>query len=464
MKKSYRRRRKGSGLLKVSLFLVALLLIGFSSVIADPTIVIPNISPSNPSDPSVSPSPFPTATYSGSNGGSSSPVSPTNSSSSLKILRQNYATFGWSTATFAASTDIWIGHWDVVESLYLPAKNVNPSLKGLLYCNTLLRYKTGINDPAGTFTTFQNNGWLLKNSQGGYVTESNGNAYFVDFGDPAVWSWYANWLEGYVSEFNLAGVQMDNTCCDLGAFYYATSTAVNPRTGSAWTSTEVVEAYIGFVNEVQETLGNDKIILCNGVYNSYSSHWNSNARKLILDSKLTGIISEGWLGSYGTGVPVYISESAWLGNLQLAQWMQDNLLAVNGAEGLFLAICAQASTNVDIYAPSMSTVNAQQYLTYCYASMLLVASEDNNALFFGTTDSYSMNLFKIDIGLPSSDFSVISGSHVYQRVFSDGKVLVNPSSSSYTVTVGSGYSNAVSGASVGSSLTVPAHSGVILSK
>jgi hypothetical protein len=378
---------------------------------------------------------------------------------SVKIGRATYASYSYSTTQAVTYFDLMIGHWDAVSSLVAPPKTVDPDFKSIIYANTLLRYSSGANDPSGTFNAFKNNGWLLKNSAGSYVTESGGVAHFVDIGNPEVWSWYANWINGYVTQYNLDGVYLDNTCCDLGAFYYATSTPVNPRTGSAWTDTEVVTAYIGYVNTIKDTLGSDKIVIGNGVYNSYSSHWNNNARQLISQSRIDGIISEGWMGPY---TRTYIDESQWVGNINLAVWLQSNLLATR-TNGVFLAFCPQVSTNPDVYSAPADEATIRQYTTYCYASLLLAAAEPGNYIFFGTTDAYSQSLFNINVGTPSNSYYQVSGTHVYARDFTNVKVLVNPSTSAYTVTLTGSYTTQ-DGAPAGSSISIPAHSGIILNK
>ncbi len=381
-------------------------------------------------------------------------------SASIEIRRASIASYSYSTQQVVNNFDLCIGHWDAVVSLLVPPKNARSDFKSLIYANTLLRYSSGNNDPSGTFTTFMNNGWLLQNSGGGYVTESGGgSAYFVDVGNPAVWAWYANWLNGYVTQYNLDGVYLDNSCCNLGAFYYATSTPINPRTGASWTSTEVLNAYIGFINQIKSTVGSDKIVLCNGVFNSYSSHWNTNARELIAQSGLDGIVSEGWMGPYTRN---WIDESQWVGNIDLAVWMQSNLLASN-PNGLFLAFCPQVSTNPDIYVASVDSVTTIQYTTYCYASLLLAAEYSGNYIFFGTIDAYSQGLFNIDVGIPTNSYYKITGSHVYARDYTNAKVLVNPSSSPYTISLTGNYVTQ-EGASVGSSITVPSYTGIILNK
>jgi hypothetical protein len=406
---------------------------------------------SSSSSPTSTPTPTATATP--------TPTS-TPSGQDIRIIKANYASYAYTPQQTVTYSDLWIGHWDAVSALAVPAKSLRSDFTALVYFNSLMVYSQGNNNPSGTFTTFKNNGWLLKDTSGRYVTDSSGTVYYVDFGNSNVWNWYANWLSGIIRTYDLDGVQMDNTCFDTEAFYYAsTGNVVNPRTGSVWTDTDVVNAYIGYINTLRNYFGNDKIILCNGIYNGYHFERNvkhDNIEKLVSQSSLSGFISEGWLGAYS---PPWLSEDAWRHSLDMAVWMQDNVLATR-SNGIFMAVCPWASTNPDIYG-SLNGVSSNQYTAYCVATMLLAAEYSGNALFLGATDSYSQALFNIDVGSPLNSYYVIGGTHVYARDYSDGKILVNPTSSSYTVQLTGSYITQ-DGVNTGNSITVPAHSGLIL--
>jgi hypothetical protein len=382
----------------------------------------------------------------------------------ISIGRQTYASWGYSTQTVTENFDLYIGHWNVINDLLIPAKNARSDFKSFLYFNSLYRYNDTYNDPSGSFTTFLSNGWLLKDSNGHYV--NTGVEYLLDFGNPSVWAWYANWLNNYVNNPTnpLDGVQMDNFCVDkASAFYYSpTQNIINPRTGTFWTDAEVLQAYIGFVSAIKNTLGQSKIVLGNGIYNGDSNHFNTTViQQVISQSGIDGFISEGWMGNSQT--LSWPAESSWINSVNMAMWVQDNLLSVR-SKGIFMPITGCASTNPDYAIGNLNGVPANQYTTYVYASLLLALKHSGNYLYFGTTDSYSQNLFKINIGAPVSDYTLINSTHVYSRNFTSGKVLVNPTASSYQVTIGNGFFDATTGVAVNSQVTISAHSGLILSK
>ena len=109
----------------------------------------------------------------------------------------------------------------------------------------------------------------------------------------------------------------------------------------------------------------------------------------------------------------------------------------------------------------------KQLLGFCFGSYLLGASGENSGFNFGTywnTDG-SHGYYPIfddakQLGNPVNDYYQFGS--VYARDFDNGKVLVNPSSSTYTVSLGGSYKT-LDGKTV-SSITMSGHTGEILLK
>jgi len=107
----------------------------------------------------------------------------------------------------------------------------------------------------------------------------------------------------------------------------------------------------------------------------------------------------------------------------------------------------------------------QQLLGYCFSSYLLGVSGDNTGFNFGTfwnrDDSrgyYSIFDDAKQLGFPINNY--YSFQSVYARDFENGKVLVNPATSSYTISLGENYKT-LDGQAV-SSVTLADHTGIIL--
>jgi hypothetical protein len=73
-------------------------------------------------------------------------------------------------------------------------------------------------------------------------------------------------------------------------------------------------------------------------------------------------------------------------------------------------------------------------------------------------------LHDLDIGEPLADYYKIISTSVYVRDFVKGKVLVNPTPTSYTVLLNETYTNFYDNSIVTSSITVPADTGLVLLK
>jgi hypothetical protein len=245
-------------------------------------------------------------------------------------------------------------------------------------------------------------------------------------------------------------------------FYATSQTAINPRTGGAWTNNDAFNAYVGLVSKVKSVLGPDKTVLANGIYNGNPWQFDqATLQAFVANSKVDGFISEGWLGvPYDFSSSSWVSESAWVNSVNMAIWVQNTVLASN-SHGVFMPICCAPDPE---YGSGMSGAFEDQYTTYCYASLLMAIEYSGNYMYFGQVDSYSQGLFKINIGAPTGSYGVVSGTHVYSRDFSNGIVLVNPTATSYQVNVGSGFTNAATGASISSTVTVQAYSGLILKR
>jgi hypothetical protein len=255
-------------------------------------------------------------------------------------------------------------------------------------------------------------------------------------------------------------------------FYTATtSNAINPRTGKVWTDDDVVNAYIDFVKTVKQTLGPNRIVVGNGIYNGnhfYRTGKHERILRFLSESQIDGIISEGWVSQYSS--PDWYSEGLWLMSMNFTTWLEDNFLSQNK----ILMICAENAglewaggpLSDGTYPTNLpSGVTKDQYGTYVFASLLLVARSGGEYINFGyyILESYPQSLFKIDLGNPVGAYSVVSGTHIYARDFSKVKVLVNPTFNSYTVILDGNYLT-FDGKSVVSPITVAPHTGIILKK
>ena len=393
-------------------------------------------------------------------------------SGQIKILRQCFDRSGVSASEFASLVDVYQGslspYWNCLPKVQA-AKAIRSEILTFVYYNTFRVW--GPNYPSeydsAKLQMFKDNNWLLKDASGNYVMMKNGAGYYADIGNSGFQAWLANWCKDKIDTYGLDGVSLDNYNPSLIAWYNAATTPINPRTGSPWSNQEICDAYKGISLKIRQVLGSGKIILVNGVWNG-NRFWDCGITQYWQDAILNGgidaIMSEGWMVDMDAS-ELY-SEEDWLDSINLALWLEDNFPSAGGK--YFMTICTDwsfADFSTPGFPSDMTEEQYQQFATYCYASRLLTVKNliPIMSYWFYMEYDYPQNLFKINIGTPSENYHTLGSSHVYARKFTGGMVLVNPTSSSYTVTIGSGYKNAIKGNSEPPVLTVPAHTGVILS-
>jgi hypothetical protein len=158
-----------------------------------------------------------------------------------------------------------------------------------------------------------------------------------------------------------------------------------------------------------------------------------------------GNMAETWLRESRASISAYPSESVWKQNV--------DMLRDAGGKGFSVLQVTKVWT-------SATTAQKDAWYKYALASWLL--GNDGRAFFHFTyangdaTTPRTLN--RLDLGTASGAYAKASG--VYQRSFSAGKVLVNPTSSTVTVGLGGSYKT-LSGASV-TSVTLGPNSAEIL--
>ena len=358
---------------------------------------------------------------------------------------------------YAEKADMYLCHYEVaVGGKVQQIHQLRPTLTCLLYRNIRAVYRA-----ADEYPTFLDNDWILKDEKGQSIHSINHPSnYIVDPGNPDYQQWVANWLKGYLDEYGFDGVYLDN-CHACYEYMWGTEPGppINPRTGQPWTHEEFKEAVIGLVNKVKETIG-DRLVIGNGIFSGkrFFGGRHQYYAALLMNSKIDGITSEAWISSRGSAD--WYSEDDWLDGINFAAWLENNFLP-DGK--MFLPICENAlSGDGDVVLPP--DVTQEQYVTYCFSSLLL-AAKTNGAhylnLGFYMPKDYAQGLFNIDLGNPLGEYYMIPGTHVYARDYSKVKVLVNPTYEPYSVNLDGDYET-LDGKPVTSTITVEPHTGTIL--
>jgi len=374
---------------------------------------------------------------------------------SVFVYRMLFDDSRFSVSELASKADMIMNHFDLAYRVPR-MHSIKPNLICLLYRNIRAVYPT-----AQEYQMFNNNSWILKDASGSLIRSTVYGYYIVDVGNPNYQTWLANWVKSYIDLYGYDGVSLDN-CLPNTEIMWATAPgpAINPRTGQAYTALEFEQAVINVVNTIKNTIGN-KLVVGNTVYYGqrfFASYANPYYVALLTQSKIDGIESEAWIMSLDT--IAWYSESKWLASIDFAVWLENNFLNKSGK--MFLPIAQNAAPYEQSGTALPTGTTREQYVNYAFSSLLLAAKSSSSYLNFGyAIDNYTQSLFKIDVGYPTGNYYMINGTHVYARDYSKVKVLVNPTNTSYTVSLDTNYTDA-SGTPVSSPFTLEPHIGIVL--
>jgi hypothetical protein len=366
-------------------------------------------------------------------------------------------------ATFDMSQSWWIPPSDTGNQYDAKISQVhalNPNYKALVYRDIRNIY----NYWAEEWNLANSSGWLLEDSNGNYVISTASNEiYRVDITNRDYQKWVANKIESWLQQYPFFdGVMADNGLKCSEAEWEADSSGrpINPRTGTYFTWDEIKTGYSQLLNEIVSAVGPSKLVVPNGIWNGNAFYNYPNTYTAIMSQvpELNGVESEGTFMTYASQ---WYTEDEWLKSINLVTWIQDNFLAGH-PERCFSGQCTASNP------PSGAT--SEQVIQYGFCSMLLSAkySSPQNTITFAIDFSQYPNLLQlvqslrnVDLIQPLGDYYKIPSTAVYARDFVRGKVLVNPSDVSYTITLNGSYAT-IEGTIVSGSLTVYAHTGVIL--
>jgi hypothetical protein len=352
-------------------------------------------------------------------------------------VAQNYAWNSAATAAAAVTASqehvVILQSWETDELQAIKAANPNAIV--LMYENASSAsssaawdglYSTGV-----SYQQAQSSGWLLDNTSGQPFTFEGYNwLYATDIGSTG----YQNaWAQNVVSELNSApwsGVFMDDVNPTIKYHYPVNEVAKYP-------SDALYSAAMGsFLQKVGPQIQADgKLAIANiGSWSSYGStvdpwlHYLSGG----MDEQFLK-----WGTTAGTG---YANEATWqiqLGEVALAQ----------SENKLFLGVTHSAATD-------------EHAAVYSYATELLAGDGDTDtSLAYDYTTANVFPEYAYQIGQPTGNYSVTSNG-VYERAFTSGLALVNPSGSTETVSLGGTYSG--SGLSNVSTVTMAPDTGLVL--
>lgn len=337
----------------------------------------------------------------------------------------------------------WTWQGQMVNELH----SLKPSMKVLVYRNVRVIYK--IHAPDEWKLALANN-WVLKDANGNmiYCTVWPEN-YMVDIGSSSYQDFVVNWIKNALDTYGFDGVWADYGL-EYGVPTWAmTGHPINPRTGQLYTDDEWINDLITLINKIKNATGS-KLYVGNGIHTGSKWLWSrGNYEKVLNQSRIDGFMSEGLFtaSSWNLSLPSsWYSEEQWKQSLDFLVWIQNNFLT--SSNKLYMA---------------WSYSHSDQESTFIITSFLLGVDKFHQNYVTPSKQmmtDYVKRLANIEIGVPTESYHIVEGTHVYERDFTRVKVLVNPSSDPYVVSLEKAYETLEG--EVVSSVTVNPHTGTVL--
>jgi hypothetical protein len=316
-------------------------------------------------------------------------------------------------------------------------KAANPTTKVLVYKN--LSFASAGSDPSRlastgvTYAEADENGWFLKNSSGQRFSSNGYNwLWAMDIGNP---DYQRRWADNVVSEVTRNGwdgVLLDDVNPTMKYHYDVTSVAKYPSDASYSAATRSALAVIGPRIQAAGKLA----IANNACWVEYFSTGVDWLR--FLDGAMDEMFLK-WGAATGQG---YRGESQWTTQLnELKETQRQGKIFIGKTQ----------SANGDALAAR-----------YGYATVLL-GTQGRAGYSFGdhTVETPMFPEYRLAIGDPLGPEERLSNG-VHRRAFSTGQVLVNPTSGTQSASLGGSYSG--SGLTSVSSVAMPSHTGLVLTR
>ena len=196
---------------------------------------------------------------------------------------------------------------------------------------------------------------------------------------------------------------------------YCTALPINPATGAAWARPDWISATTQLSQSVRTTIS-PSLVVGNGLKDGPSLGESSQ-----LFNGMDGGIAEGFLRTSTQSATTYPSVSTWQQNVNMLLSPPKPVLALTKV---------WASATAD---------QLNQWHLYALASFLL-GTDGRSYFYFSSASSeppISVVPWSVNIGDPSGAYSLQDGA--YQRSFTQGRVLVNPTASQVSVPLSGAY-------------------------
>ena len=315
----------------------------------------------------------------------------------------------------------------------------NPDVEVLTYVNAAYA-------EAGKASTYPES-WFAHDAAGRRIKSTYFGNYVMDVSNPQWWNNRADKCKNLIADNGYDGCFIDLLGTGPLVAGQSTSKPVNPATGQAWTYAAWMNQTIKLANRIEQRVPS-ATIYGNGLGSGFR-YYRTPGNTSVLFNGLDGMMAEVFVRSAKDGVNNYRNET---------MWKQDVDMLVDAANrGKTIYVTTKLWIN---------TTNAQRnnWHQYALATYLLGAGRDAYFTFIPDQDTPTNPhpWWDLDIGTATGKYTKTS-SGIYPRNYTTGRVLVNPTTTSRTITIGNGWRD-VNGNTVNPTITLPAHTGRILTK
>ncbi|MDX6324714.1 MAG: hypothetical protein QOK15_1068 [Nocardioidaceae bacterium] len=293
-------------------------------------------------------------------------------------------------------------------------RTANPDLKLLAYVNGAYAQRSeGTKYP---------DSWYLRAKDGSKVRSRAYGNFLMRVGLSGWIQDTANRCLSVINHQNYDGCFIDMMGTASIRPVYVNSVPINPKTGKTFTDSEWLTLTSALSAKVQSLVGAGHPVYINGL-GSGPRYFTGGAPSL---DGIKGALAESWLRGGEQSLSYYPGEHEWKQNIDMVGSM-----AARGKVALMTVKTWGSGTDAQLSA----------WRTYAIASYLMAADGKAQFSFLArkTSDPTKVDpmLAGLQIGQPTAAYAKVGG--VYQRPYSNGRVLVNPTGTTQTVQLGHSY-------------------------
>ncbi len=321
-------------------------------------------------------------------------------------------------------------------------KEANSNLGIIGYVNAMWIW-SDLNDFIWSYDYINRNHpeWFLKDSRRRRIQSKQHYGWMLDLGNPAFQRYLADAALRAINN-GINGIYVDDAHEVYPSFYSVTGYPINPRTGRRYTDADWKQDTYNLLQTAQNAVrsaypGDSTKILA---YNGYIHGWQGEAFMPVAD----GAQSEGFVHAYWDSATTFRDQATWKGEI-------DDLINYQAQGKRIFATSGASGGDLNLYCYSSYLLGKGPLSYYNYAN-------------YGNGGMNGWTGFSAPIGTPLGSYYYAG--NVYQRDYSNSKMLVNPTGGSYAIDLGSGMYRLNQDGSISSgatsSVTLGPNSGAIL--